>query len=80
MSKMNENTNQQNLLTTNILIEDIRNQLFNIISNSGLPSSIQELIAKDFYMQVRDASIQIYKMEKAKYEESLKESTVQNAD
>ena len=70
MSKMNEN-----LITTNIVIEDVRQQLFNIISNSGLPSSIQELIAKDFYLQVRDASIQIYNMEKAKYEESLKEST-----
>ncbi len=76
MNKMNQNENQQNLLTTNIIIEDIRHQLFSIISNSGLPSSIQELIAKDFYMQVRDASIQIYEMEKAKYEESIKESTV----
>lgn len=75
MNKMNQNENQQNLLTTNIIIEDIRHQLFSIISNSGLPSSIQELIAKDFYMQVRDASIQIYEMEKTKYEESLKEST-----
>ncbi len=76
MNKMNQNENQQNLLTTNIIIEDIRHQLFSIISNSGLPSSIQELIAKDFYMQVRDAFIQIYEMEKAKYEESIKESTV----
>ncbi len=75
MSKMNENTEKKNLITTNIVIEDVRQQLFNIISNSGLPSSIQELIAKDFYLQVRDASIQIYNMEKAKYEESLKEST-----
>lgn len=75
MNKMNENTNEQNLLTTNIIIEDVRNNLFKIISNSGLPSSIQELIAKDFYMQVRDASLQIYQIEKAKYEESLKEST-----
>lgn len=75
MNKTNGNENQQNLLTSNIVIEDIRRQLFSIISNSGLPSSIQELIAKDFYMQVRNASIQIYEMEKAKYEESLKEST-----
>ncbi len=75
MSKMIENTEQTNLITTNIIIEDIRCQLFSIISNSGLPSSIQELIAKDFYMQIRDASKQIYEMEKAKYEESLKEST-----
>lgn len=75
MSKMIENTEQTNLITTNIIIEDIRCQLFSIISNSGLPSSIQELIAKDFYIQVRDASKQIYEMEKAKYEESLKEST-----
>lgn len=75
MSKMIENTEQTNLITTNIIIEDIRCQLFSIIINSGLPSSIQELIAKDFYIQVRDASKQIYEMEKAKYEESLKEST-----
>lgn len=80
MNKMNKNTNEQNLLTTNIIIEDVRNNLFKIISNSGLPSSIQELIAKDFYMQVRDASSQIYQMEKAKYEESLKESTAQDAE
>lgn len=72
---MNKNTEQTDLITTNIVIEDVRHQLFSIISNSGLPSSIQELIAKDFYIQVRDASIQIYEMEKAKYEESLKEST-----
>ncbi|KAI4445173.1 hypothetical protein C823_007680 [Eubacterium plexicaudatum ASF492] len=72
---MNKNTEQTDLITTNIVIENVRHQLFSIISNSELPSSIQELIAKDFYIQVRDVSIQIYEMEKAKYEESLKEST-----
>lgn len=74
MNKMNKNSEDQNLMTTNIIIEDVKNNLFNIISNSGLPSSIQELIAKDFYIQVRDASLQIYHMEKLKYEESLKKS------
>ena len=77
MNKVNENTSMQNLITTNIIVEDVRHQLFSIISNSNLPSSIQELIAKDFYIQVRDASKQIYEMEKAKYEESLKESTTE---
>ncbi len=77
MNKVNENTSMQNLITTNIVVEDVRHQLFSIISNSNLPSSIQELIAKDFYIQVRDASKQIYEMEKAKYEESLKESTTE---
>lgn len=75
---MNNKTEQkQNLMTTNIIIAETRSQLFNIISNSGLPSSIQELIAKDFYIQVRDAAMQIYEVEKAKYEESLKESTTE---
>ena len=77
MNKVNENTSMQNLITTNIVVEDVRHQLFSIISNSNLPSSIQELIAKDFYIQVRDAAMQIYEVEKAKYEESLKESTTE---
>lgn len=70
---------QENLMTSNIIIEDVKAHLFEIISNSGLPSSVQELIAKDFYTQVRDASMQIYQMERARYEESLKESDAQNA-
>lgn len=74
-TKNNEN---KNLKTTNIVIEEIKSQLFYIISNSGLPSSIQELIAKDFYIQVRDISMQIYQMEKEKYEKSLKESDEAN--
>ncbi len=74
-TKNNEN---KNLKTTNIVIEEIKSQLFYIISNSGLPSSIQELIAKDFYIQVRDISMQIYQMEKENYEKSLKESNEAN--
>ncbi len=74
-TKNNEN---KNLKTTNIVIEEIKSQLFYIISNSGLPSSIQELIAKDFYIQVRDISMQIYQMEKENYEKSLKESDEDN--
>ena len=79
MNNNMKNIEQQNLRTTNIVIEEIRSQLFNIISNSGLPSSIQELIAKDFYTQIREASMQIYQIERAKYEESLKEFNAQNA-
>lgn len=78
MNNMNKNDKQENLRTTNIVIEEIRSQLFNVISNSGLPSSIQELIAKDFYLQVRDAHMQIYQIEKAKYDDSLKESDTEN--
>lgn len=74
MNKVMKNTEQKNFKTTNIVIEEVKTQLFDTISNSGLPSSIQELIAKDFYLQVRDASMQIYQIERAKYEESLKES------
>lgn len=71
---MNNMTEQKDLKTTNIVIEDVRLQLFDIISNSGLPSSVQELIAKDFYIQVREAAMQIYQNEKVKYEKSLKMS------
>lgn len=78
MNKNMKNTEQQNLRTTNIVIEEVKAQLFDIISNSGLPSSIQELIAKDFYVQVREASMQIYQIERVKYEESLKEPDSQN--
>lgn len=73
MNKDIKNTKQQNLRTANIVIEEVKTQLFDIINNSGLPSSIQELIAKDFYIQIREAFIQIYQIEKARYDESLKE-------
>lgn len=73
ISKNNKSDEKKILRTTNIVIEEIKSQLFYVISNSGLPSSVQELIAKDFYTQVRDASIQIYNMERAEYEKSLKE-------
>lgn len=73
MNKDIKNIKQQNLRTANIVIEEVKTQLFDIINNSGLPSSIQELIAKDFYVQIREASIQIYQIEKARYDESLKE-------
>jgi len=78
MNKKMNDVEKQNLRTTNIVIEEVRSQLFSIISNSGLPSSIQELIVKDFYTQVREASIQIYQIEKANYDKSLKESNVEN--
>lgn len=71
---MNNTSEQQNLKTTNIVIDEIRTQLFDIISNCGLPSSVQELIVKDFYIQVREAAMQIYQNEKVKYEQSLKKS------
>lgn len=75
MNNRNENTEKQDLKTLNIVIEETKSKLFDVINNSGLPAAILELIAKDIYMQVRDASKQVYQMEKAKYEESLKEST-----
>lgn len=69
--------NKQTQISINIVIENIRNKLSEIILTSGLPSSVLELITKDIYMQTKEASAQIYQKEKLDYEEYLKESAEQ---
>lgn len=77
LMETNNIENKQTQISINIVIENIRNKLSEIILTSGLPSSVLELITKDIYMQTKEASAQIYQKEKLDYEEYLKESAEQ---
>lgn len=56
-----------------VLIEQTKTKILDIINISSLPLPILELLFKDACSQLQSLSIQLYKEEKAKYEESLKE-------
>ena len=54
-----------------IVYEEFRQELVNMVNNSGLPAFIIELVLRDLYEAVKDAANNQYKSDKAMFEEQL---------
>ena len=68
-------------MNINIAIDDLRNNLINIINESGLPIGIVELICKDIYTKVQNQYIACINSERMKDMDSPEEliQNIQNA-
>jgi hypothetical protein len=56
-----------------IKVQELKEELVDLINDSGLPAFIVEPIVKDIYEQIIQAKNQEYTKDKENYENSLKE-------
>lgn len=55
-----------------IVREEVKEQIADIINNSGLPAFVIEPILQDFLMEVRNVAIRQYEYDKQQYNAFLK--------
>jgi hypothetical protein len=56
--------NEEKTMSINLAVDELRNKLVKNINESGLPLSIVEMIMKDLYLQVAEATAAQIKKEK----------------
>lgn len=56
--------NEEKTMSINLAVDELRNKLVKDINESGLPLSIVEMIMKDIYLQVAEATAAQIKKEK----------------
>lgn len=56
-----------------IIYEDFKQELANLINNSGLPAFIIETVLQNYLNETRAIAIKQYQIDKAQYEKSLLE-------
>ena len=56
--------NEEKTISINLAVDELRNKLVKDINESGLPLSIVEMIMKDIYLQVAEATAAQIKKEK----------------
>lgn len=59
-----------------VTCEDFKQELTNIINNSGLPAFVIEFILRDYLSEIRVVAQNQYRSDKARYETALKEESV----
>lgn len=62
-----------------VIVKDTKEELAKTINECGLPAFILEPILQDFLTEVRIIAQKQYESDKAKYEEYLKTTVVQEA-
>lgn len=56
--------NEEKTISINLAVDELRNKLVKDINESGLPLSIVEMMMKDIYLQVAEATAAQIKKEK----------------
>lgn len=56
--------NEEKTISINLAVDELRNKLVKNINESGLPLSIVEMMMKDIYLQVAEATAAQIKKEK----------------
>ena len=56
-----------------MIYEDFKQELANLINNSGLPASIIESVLRVYLVETSDIAKRQYQMDKAQYEKALLE-------
>ena len=56
--------NEEKTMSINLAVDELRNKLVKDINESGLPLSIVEMIMKDIYLQVAEATAAQIRKEK----------------
>jgi hypothetical protein len=59
-----------------VVYEDFKQELANMINNSGLPALVVEFILRDYLNEIRAIAQGQYHSDKAKYEAYLKEKNI----
>lgn len=54
-----------------VVYEDFKQEMANLINNSGLPPFIIEAVLQNYLSETKNIAIRQYQIDKAKYEESL---------
>lgn len=54
-----------------LIYEDFKQELANLINNSGLPAFVIEMVLQNYLIETRNISKQQYQYIKTQYEESL---------
>lgn len=60
-----------------VVYEEFKDELANLINNSGLPAFVVEPVLQDYLNEIKIIKEKQYQMEKAQYEESIKKETEQ---
>ena len=59
-----------------VACEDFKQELTNIINDSGLPALVIEFVLRDYLSEVKMVAQNQYRSDKARYETALKERSV----
>lgn len=60
-----------------VVYEEFKDELANLINNSGLPAFVIEPVLQDYLNEIKIIKEKQYQMEKAQYEESIKKEIEQ---